>query len=203
LRRKTAPLEPEQQAPDTPSILIREQISQMAPATMEDMDSAPENTDAEVQPLRGPNGRLLKKDGTERAPRGSRGVRVSSSSQSDVNPLMSDPRYVEAIQGMNFYGASRIIKRGFKLGAKVMNDPEIALATEEEKHVDNYFYAVSKHAQFDPMATLFGRILLFLLLMGELVLWRWLKYSPLGVQLKKMLKEKEEEHSTDDSTPVM
>jgi uncharacterized Tic20 family protein len=53
------------------------------------------------------------------------------------------------------------------------------------------------------MATLFGRILLFVLLMGELILWRWLKYSPLGVQLKKMLKDKEEEHSGDDTTPVM
>jgi hypothetical protein len=173
----------------------------MAPFTRDEMESAPENTDNEAQPLRGPNGRLLRKDGTERQPRRSRGG--TRAATTDENPLMSDPRYVEAIQGMNFYGASRIIKRGFKLGAKVMNDPEVALAAEEEKHIDNYFYAVSKHTQFDPMATLFGRILLFVLLMGELILWRWLKYSPLGVQLKKMLKDKEEEHSGDDTTPVM
>ena len=180
--------------------LIREQISQMAPATLADMATAPENTDTEAQPLRGPNGRTLRKDGTERAAKGSRKRALEN-----ADPLMDDPRYVEAIQGLNFFGAPRILKRGFKATAGIMKDKSIELSSDEEKNVDNYFYALSKHMTFDPMASLLGRLLLFTLLMGELILWRYLKYSPLGEQLQKMLKaeETDKEPPTNDNSPVV
>ena len=186
---------------DPAPTLIREQISQMAPATLADMATAPENTDTEAQPLRGPNGRALRKDGTERAAKGSR---KRGTTEND-DPLMSDPRYVEAIQGLNFFGAPRILKRGFKATAGIMKDKSIELSIDEEKNVDNYFYALSKHMTFDPMASLIGRLLLFTLLMGELILWRYLKYSPLGEQLQKMLKaeDTDKEPPTNDNSPLM
>jgi hypothetical protein len=196
-RKKDAP---ETNIGDPAPTLIREQIDQMAPATFADMASAPENTDTEAQPLRGPNGRTLRKDGTERAAKGSR----KRATEND-DPLMNDPRYVEAIQGLNFYGAPRILKRGFKATAGIMKDKSIELSIDEEKNVDNYFYALSKHMTFDPMSSLIGRLLLFTLLMGELILWRYLKYSPLGEQLQKMLKadETDKEPPTNDNSPIM
>jgi len=174
----------------------------MAPVTQDELDNAPTNTDETDSRPRGPSGRLLKKDGTERAPRN---YRKREGLPSVANPLMDDPRYVEAIQGLNFYGAPRVIKRSFIMGAQMMKDPDIALNTEEERHIDNYFYALSKHMTFDPMAHLLGRIILFILLMGELIMWRYLKYSPFGKQLKQMLKPDDngETGTPDDSTSVM
>jgi hypothetical protein len=191
---------PETIGDPAPTPLIREQISQMAPMTLADMASAPENTDDVAPESDAPYGYLPNGRPRKRRPSGTR--RTSSDVSDD--PLMNDPRYVEAIQDVNFYGASRIIKRGFKMGEKIMRDPDIALTTEEERHVDNYFYALSKHAKFDPMASLIGRIILFVLLMGELIAWRWLKYSPLGAQLKKMMDEKTKENPpSDDPASIM
>lgn len=200
-RRSTTTPSETSSAPDVPSVVIREQITQMAPLTREELDNAPENTDTQDVRPRGPNGRLLRADGTERARRNMSGSRRARS-QPNTDPLMDDPRYVEAIQGLNFYGAPRVIKRGFKAAGTLMKDGEIPLTSDEERHVDNYFYALSKHMTFDPMAHLIGRIILFVLLMGELIMWRYLKYSPLGKQLKKMLEESGEEKE-DDRTPVM
>lgn len=167
---------------------IRAQISQMAPVTLADMASAPENTDEASGDEEAPYGYFPNGKPRKRRPSGPR--RSGAAKDVSDDPLMNDPRYVEAIQDVNFYGASRIIKRGFKMGEKIMRDPDIALSSDEERHVDNYFYALSKHAKFDPMASLIGRIILFVLLMGELIAWRWLKYSPLGEQLKKLMADK-------------
>lgn len=173
--------------PDDPKITIRPQIRQMAPMTVDELENAPTNTD-EAAPQLGPNGRRLNKDGSERAPRGSR--KLGQATQS--NPLMDDPRYREAVADMNFFGAPRVIKRGFAGASKLMKDEEIKLNEEEERHIDNYFYALSKHMTFDPMAHLIGRVILFILLIGELVAWRWLKYSPYGEAIKKLLKPSDE-----------
>jgi len=185
---------------DTPTLNIRPQITQMSPVTVAELDSdAPVNTDDRP---RGPNGRLLKADGTERKQR-NMGARTRNIAP-PVDPLMSDPRYVEAIQGLNFFGAPRVIKRSFSMASNLTKDPDIALNSEEEKHVDNYFYALSKHMTFDPMAHLIGRVILFALLMGELVMWRYLKYSPFGKHIKELLKPTDEQEPTpNDNSPVM
>jgi hypothetical protein len=169
---------------------IRPQITQMfAPDIDAVIAAAPESTNATATetPV-GPNGRKLRKDGTERAAKKSRKGTVVP----DGDEPMSDPRYRQAIAGMNFYGAPRVIKRGFKTVSVLANDSELDLQPEENDAIDNYFYAVSKHATFDPMSNIFGRILLLILLIGEIVGSRILMRSAFGSQLAEMLKPKEE-----------
>jgi hypothetical protein len=181
--------------------IIREQIEQMSPLTVDELESAPENTntvpssDESIGPQRGPNGRLLKKDGSERKSNAKR-ARTDSVDQSD---LMADPRYRKAIQGMSFFGAPRVIKRSFSVAADISKDASFALNEEEQSYVEDYFYAVSKHTAFDPMGSLMGRLILFVLLMGELILPRLLKNSKIAEQLKEMIlnaQKKEPEEPT-------
>jgi hypothetical protein len=143
---------------------------------------APESTAVSGDVPRGPNGRTLRKDGTERAAK-----RRRSPVAQDPSDLMSDPQYRKAIAGMNFYGAPRIIKRSFKTIATLTHDDTLDLDAEENEAIDNYFYAVSKHTSFDPMASLLGRILLLVLLLGEIVVTRILVRSALGRELKKLI----------------
>jgi hypothetical protein len=162
-----------------------------------DIDSvianAPETTNAPETPV-GPNGRKLRKDGTERAAKKSRKGTVP-----DPDDPMSDPRYRQAIAGMNFYGAPRVIKRGFKTVSVLANDSELDLQPEENDAIDNYFYAVSKHATFDPMSNIVGRILLLILLIGEIVGSRILMRSTFGRQLAEMLKPKEDGENVNET----
>jgi hypothetical protein len=194
VKRKQEPTETGSMLGDAkiPAPPIREQILQMSPMTDDDLKHPPEDTDldVEIQP------RKLKKDGTPRK-------RRTMAPESASDNLMDDPRYVKAIQGLNFFGAPRMLKRGFKTGATILKDPEIALSQEEEENVDNYFYALSKHMNFDPMATIIGRAILLILLLGELIVWRWLKYSPYGEIIKKWLSEQVPEKPKHDKSTVM
>jgi hypothetical protein len=148
---------------------------------------------------RGPNGRLLKADGTERAPRGSRSTR---STQQTVNPLMQDERYKKAIAGINFFGAPRMINSGFGVAATLMNDPEMSLQPGEREAVDDYFYALSKHLQFDPMASVAGRLLVLLALIGELVVKRIMKYTDIGKWLKLTAERVKQQHANKTEVKV-
>jgi len=140
---------------------------------------APEST--QEGPAVGPNGRRLKKDGTERAAKKRRVVVAD-----DADP-MADPRYRQAIAGMHFYGAPRIIKRGFSTVAVLSNDDSLDLNEQENQAIDDYFYAVSKHMSFDPMATILGRVLLLILLIGEIIGTRVLMRSKFGKQIKELI----------------
>ena len=137
---------------------------------------------------RGPNGRLLRADGSERAAKGSR--RSGASAQPPANPLLDDPRYKKAIQSINFFGAPRMINSGFSAAAVLMNDSDMRLSDSEKEAVDDYFYALSKHIQFDPMANLLGRILVLLALLGELMIKRVMKYTDIGKWLVQFAAEK-------------
>jgi hypothetical protein len=148
---------------------------------------------------RGPNGRLLKADGTERAPKGS-GTRRTT--QPAVNPLMQDERYRRAIQGINFFGAPRMINSGFGIAATLMNDPEMSLKETEKEAVDDYFYALSKHLSFDPMANVVGRLLVLLALIGELVVKRMMKYTDIGKWLKTAAAQVKQQHETKTEVEV-
>jgi hypothetical protein len=157
--------------------------------------AAPDAT--QVEPPRGPNGRTLRKDGTERAPKGSRKSRVTTV---DADDPMSDPKYKKAIAGMNFYGAPRIIKRSFKTVSVLANDSTLDLDEQENEAIDDYFYAVSKHTTFDPMASLVGRILLLILLIGEIVVTRVLVRSKFGREIQKLIMGKREEDESQVTT---
>lgn len=137
----------------------------------------------------GPNGRKLRRDGTERAAKKPRGT-------VNVDDPMNDPRYRQSIAGMNFYGAPRVIKRGFKTVATLTHDAELDLNDDENKAIDDYFYAVSKHTSFDPMASIVGRVLLLILLIGEIVGSRILMRSEFGKSIKEMLTRDKSETST-------
>lgn len=190
------PRKPKSDTTDTPSI-IRPQIAAMAGVSSVEQleDELPESTAIPVnEKPRGPNGRTLRADGTERAAKRSRNATVQQTG------LMDDPEYRKAIQGMNFFGAPRIVKRGFSTVADVAGDDSIKLTSEEEKYVDQYFYAVSKHVMFDPMEHIAGRIILFVLLMGELILTRIAKRAGIGEWLKQLTSKQDdgvEIHSSD------
>jgi hypothetical protein len=195
-RKKSAVIDEQAQQPK----VIRDQISQMAPKSVEELEDAPENTNTQTGDeastrQRGPSGRLLNKDGSERKARQPR-----NSVPSDAGNLMSDSRYRKAIEGMSFFGAPRIIKRGFQTLATVTADEDFALTNEENGYVEDYFYAVSKHTSFDPMANIIGRLILFILLMGELILPRLLKHSPFAKMLQEMVKKAT---AKDDSEPTV
>jgi hypothetical protein len=172
---------------------IRPQIAEMSGhSSIESLiEEAPEKTGAQ----RGENGRILNKDGSERAPRKKR---VTHSPTSNDNPNMSDPRYREAIAGMTFFGAPRMVKRGFSFASEVADDHEIALREEESKLVDDYFYAVSKHSSFDPMATVIGRVVMLMLLIGELVLTRVIAKTDIGKTFRELFTKENEENSADN-----
>lgn len=175
---------------------IRPQIAEMSGhSSLETLiEDAPEKTGAQ----RGPSGRILNADGSERAPRKKR---QAASAQPTENPNMSDPRYRESIAGMTFFGAPRILKRGFSFASEVADDQEIALRDDESKLVDDYFYAVSKHSTFDPMATVIGRVLILVLLIGELVLTRVIAKTNLGKTFRELFTKEEEENSADNLNP--
>jgi len=175
---------------------IRTQITEMSGFKNIDevIENAPENT--QETPAVGPNGRRLKKDGTERAAKKSRTLKL------DGSDLMDDPQYRKAIQGMNFYGAPRIIKRGFKTVSVLTHDDSLDLNEQENEAIDNYFYAVSKHVSFDPMATLMGRILLLILLLCEIIGTRLLVRSKIGKQIKEWMEHEPETSTVQDHGSV-
>ena len=162
---------------------IRSQITQMSGFT--DIDEviaeAPESTQESTGPAVGPNGRRLKKDGTERAAK-RRKVIVE-----DDADFMTDPVYKKHIGNMSFYGAPRTIKRSFTAVATLTHDPTLDLDDDEADAIDGYFYCLSKHMTFDPMASVVGRILLLIAILGGIVMERVLVRSAIGRQIKEMI----------------
>lgn len=180
---------------DTPT--IRPQITQMSGHDTLDslIQEAPSNTNTGAGDD-APYGYFP--DGRPRK----RKPRAGAATAATDNPLMDDPQYRKSIAGLNFYGAPRIIKRGFNLAATVSGDETLDLDKEETEAIDNYFYAVSKHIQFDPMATFIGRLLLLLILIGELVMTRLLMRTSLGRQLKEFLEKKEDSSDETETASV-
>ena len=103
---------------------------------------------------------------------------------------------------MSFFGAPRIIKRGFSTLATVTKDPDFELTDEENGYVQDYFYAVSKHTSFDPMAHIVGRLILFVLLMGELILPRLLKHSAFAKAIQELVKKASAPNETEDPESI-
>lgn len=196
-RKKRDPLPPGAAVQSDNPAPIRPQITQMS--GYKDIDEviaeAPESTQEET-PAVGPNGRRLKKDGTERAAKRRRSVTV------DETDPMSDPRYRQAVAGMNFYGAPRVIKRGFSTVAALTHDDSLDLNDQENQAIDDYFYAVSKHMTFDPMSTIIGRVLLLILLIGEIIGTRVLMRSKFGTQLKELIIGESETTTLQDNSSV-
>lgn len=175
---------------------IRAQITSMAGTDIDKLIAeAPTNTNEGNDAPFG-----LKPDGTPRRRRANSKTRTSVTESE--NPLMDDPQYRKAVAGLNFFGVPRILKRGFKTAATVAGDETLDLDKEEAEAIDNYFYAVSKHTQFDPMATIVGRVVLLVLLIGELVLSRLLARTSLGKQLKELLTSEPETPEMQDNDSI-
>lgn len=61
----------------------------------------------------------------------------------EVNPLMADKRYSEAVANMSSFGGAKTVKTAFHMTGKPLED-------DEEKEVNDLFYVISKKYTLDP-----------------------------------------------------
>jgi hypothetical protein len=64
----------------------------------------------------------------------------------ELDPLMSDARYKQAVGNMAGFGGARVIKTLAKLTGKPLD-------AEEEQDVDDLFYVIAKRSKLDPGAS--------------------------------------------------
>jgi len=146
---------------------VRDEVKRMSGhANEQEMaDSLPENT-------------ML--SGMEEAPRQRRPRRTKAEMDAlrgqatpSADPLMADPVYARAVQDMQAFGGSGLVKGAFSTAAVAMKDEEIALQTPEEKRLDGYFYVMSKkYNVLDPTGNWFTMALYFFGMLGSFIFAR-------------------------------
>lgn len=73
----------------------------------------------------------------------------------EVDPLMSDPRYKQAIANMTAGTAEKLIGAPFELWAWAAKDPALRLTEAEQKEWADWMYVTTKKCNLDPTSPRF------------------------------------------------
>lgn len=130
----------------------------------------------------------LAADETPKRKRRSKAEMAAGKETPSVDPLLDDRRYQAAIAKASAFGTAKGIKSGFRIAGKIANDESLSLDGEEEKDLDDFFYALSKRrALADPFATWYGTLLYFFVMMATLIGSRFATVK--GASFQKSLAE--------------
>jgi hypothetical protein len=110
------------------------------------------------------------------------------------DPNMSDPRYKRIIEKTRAMGGVKIVKSGFALSGKPLDQ-------DEELDFDDYFYVVSKKVKFDPASSWLMMIVWFAGLMCQAIAARVLKSKGEDL-MKKVIEWFKPESESKKETPV-
>lgn len=145
---------------------VNPQIKAMTGHTSEEdmLSTLPENTNAPGED--GDKPRRKRRSKSEMA--AARGGEATPAGA--VDPLLADKRYQRALGKATFFGAPKMIKGGFSIAAEVAGKDEVALTSDENEDVEDFFYALSKRRSVgDPFALWYTSLLYFVAMLAGLI----------------------------------
>lgn len=172
------PIVPTKATPPAPGApIVRPQIKEMmAPGKDEDFEKTlPQSTAAVAGEVIEP---LKRKRRTQAEMAAARGQ--TPADQSEVDPLMADPRFRRIVGEMSGMGGKELVAVGFNMSGAPLND-------DEEKRVDDVFYVMARKGGFNPANSWFALVLYFVAVIGQLIISR----TDLGEKVKELLKKPE------------
>jgi hypothetical protein len=111
----------------------------------------------------------------------------------ETDPLMSDPKYKQAIGNMTAFGGKKVVASGFATAATALRDEKFKLQPDEEQVWDEFFYVVSKRSNFDPTSPWFLAIYAVVMILTQLGSRMWERSGHKGIfeMFEKMTPKKE------------
>jgi hypothetical protein len=121
----------------------------------------------------------------------------------ETDPLMTDPKYKQAIGNMMAFGGKKVIDSAFSTAATALRDERFRLSEEEEQTWDEFFYVVSKRSNFDPSSPWFLAIYAIVMLLTQLGsrLWERSGHKGLFAMFDKITPKEPNKTPTDQEQP--